>query len=65
MKQTDINILWGEILIQTKYLFYVLLISAFMLAIAGCGGGAGGGSSAGATISSIPDNPPHPHKQVL
>ncbi len=45
---------------QTKYLFYVLLVSTFMLAIAGCGGGGGGGSAAGAAISSIPDNPPPP-----
>ncbi len=58
MEQTEINNIWGERLMQTKYLFYVLLVSAFMLAIAGCGGGGGGGSAAGAAISSIPDNPP-------
>ena len=58
MKQISINNIWGEQLMQTKYLFYFLLVSAFMLAIAGCGGGGGGGSAAGATISSIPDNPP-------
>ena len=43
---------------QIKYLVYVLLVSASMLAIAGCGGGGGGGSAAGAAISSIPDNIP-------
>ncbi len=43
---------------QTKSLFCFLLVSVFLLAIAGCGGGGGGGSAAGAAISSIPDNPP-------
>ncbi len=60
MKQTEINNIWKEKLMQTKYLFQVFFVSAFMLAIAGCGGGGGGGSAAGAAISSVPDNPSPP-----
>ena len=60
MKQTEINKIWGERLMQTKYLFYFLLVSALMFTIAGCGGGDGGGGASGATISSVPDDPPPP-----
>ncbi len=60
MKQTEINNILGERLLQTKYVYYVLLVSALMLVIAGCGGGGGGGGASGAAISSIPSTPSTP-----
>ena len=45
---------------QTKFLFYVFLVSVFMLAIAGCGSGGGDGSIVATSIISVPDNPSNP-----
>ena len=60
MKQAEINNVWEKILMQTKFLFYVLLVASFMLAIIGCGSGAGDGSKLGAAVISTPDNPSNP-----
>ena len=60
MKQAEINNILEKILMHAKLLFYFFLVSAIILAIAGCGSGGGDGSIVATSIISVPDNPSNP-----